>query len=54
MNVIERPQACGCTATECDGLTRGTVVSTTAQDLSASDHYNVEKALAGCTESLEA
>ena len=32
MNVLERPQACECTTSECDGLTCDTVVSTTAQD----------------------
>ena len=26
MNVLERPQACGCTVSECDGLTCGTAV----------------------------
>ena len=50
MNVMERPQAFGCTASECDGLTCGTVVSTTAQDLSVADHYTVEQAPGGCTE----
>ena len=31
MNVMERPQACGYTASECDGLTCGKVVSTTSK-----------------------
>ena len=38
IDALERPQACGCTTSECDGVTRGTVVSTTAQDLSAESH----------------
>ena len=42
MNVLERPQACGCPTSECDGLTCGTVVSTTAQDLSVVSHYTEE------------
>ena len=50
MNILERPQACGCTASECDGLTCGTVARTTAQDHSVDDHYTVEQAPGGCTE----
>ena len=50
MNILERPQACGCTASESDGLTCGTVVRTTAQDHSVDDHYTVEQAPGGCTE----
>ena len=50
MNVMERLQACGCTASKCDGLTCGTVVSTTSQDLSVADPYTVEQAPGGCTE----
>ena len=50
MNILERPQACGCTASESDGLTCGTVVSTTAQDHSVVSHYTVEQAPGGCTE----
>ena len=30
INAMERPLTCGCTASECDGLTCGSVVSTTA------------------------
>ena len=41
---------CGCTASESDGLTCGTVVSTTAQDHSVVSHYTVEQAPGGCTE----
>ena len=48
MNVLERPQACGCTTSECDGLTCGTVVSTTAQDHSVITNHNVESAAGGC------
>ena len=47
MNVLERPQACGCTASECDGLTSGTVVSTTAQDHSVTANHTVEEAAGG-------
>ncbi|MCY0725446.1 hypothetical protein OVW19_27235, partial [Klebsiella pneumoniae] len=50
MNILERPQACGCSASECDGLTCGSVVSTTAQDHSVVDHYTVEQAPGDCTE----
>ena len=50
MDVMERPQACGCTASECDGLTCGTVVSTTAQDLSVADFYTVEQSPGSCSE----
>ena len=48
MNVLERPQACGCTTSECDGLTCGTVISTTAQDHSVITNHNVESAAGGC------
>ena len=48
MNVLERPQACGCTTSERDGLTCGTVVSTTAQDHSVITNHNVESAAGGC------
>ena len=44
-NVLERPHFRGCTTSECDGLTRGTVVSTTVQGHNVDDHYIVEKAL---------
>ena len=44
-NILERSNTCGCTASECDGLTCGTVVSTTVQEYSVDDHYVVEKAL---------
>ena len=43
MNVLERRQVCGCTASECDGLTCGTVVSTTAQDHSVTTNHTVEE-----------
>uniref|UniRef100_A0AAV1VFY4 Uncharacterized protein n=1 Tax=Peronospora matthiolae TaxID=2874970 RepID=A0AAV1VFY4_9STRA len=54
MNVLERPQACGCTTSECDGLTRGTVVSTIAQDHSVEGHYTVEPASGTCVETQAA
>ena len=50
MNVLELPQACGCTASECDRLTCGTVVSTTAQDHSVTTHHTVEEAAGGCAD----
>ena len=50
MNILERPQACGCPTSECDGLTCGTVVSTTAQDLSVVSHYTEEQASDDCAE----
>ena len=50
MSFMKRPQACGCTASERDGLICGTVVSTTAQDFSVADNHNMEKAPGGCTD----
>ena len=50
MNVLDHPQACGCSASEGDDLTCGTVVSTTAQNLSVADHYTVEQDSGVCTE----
>ena len=47
INVLERPKACGCTTSECDGLTCGTVVSTTAQDHSVMTNHTVEEAAGG-------
>ena len=47
---MDRLQACGCTASECDGLTCGTIVSMTAQDLGVPDHYTVEQDPGGWTE----
>uniref|UniRef100_A0AAV1T1A2 C2H2-type domain-containing protein n=1 Tax=Peronospora matthiolae TaxID=2874970 RepID=A0AAV1T1A2_9STRA len=44
MNVLEHPQACGCTTSECDGLTCGMVVSKIAQDHSVEGHYTLEPA----------
>ena len=38
------PTTGGCTASECDGLTCGTAVSTNVQHHSVDDHYIVEKA----------
>lgn len=49
-NVFESPQACGCTAIECDGLTCGTVVSTTVQDFRVANHYTVEKYTGVCAD----
>ena len=48
MNVLKRPQACGCTASDCDGLTCDTVVSTTTQDHSVKTNHTMEEAVGGC------
>ena len=45
MNILERPNPCGCAASGWDGLTCGTVVSKTVQEHDVDDHYIVEKAL---------
>ena len=54
MNALERPQACGCTVSECDGLTCGTVVSTTARDHSVTTNHIVEEAADGCADAQAA
>uniref|UniRef100_A0AAV1TQE4 Uncharacterized protein n=1 Tax=Peronospora matthiolae TaxID=2874970 RepID=A0AAV1TQE4_9STRA len=54
MNVLERPKVCGCTTSECDGLTFGTVVITIAQDHSVEGHYTVEPASGTCVEAQAA
>ena len=54
MNVLERPQACECTTSECDGLTCGTVVSMTAQDHSGTTRSTVELAAGGCAKTRAA
>ena len=54
MNVLELSQACGCTASECDGLTCGTVVSTTVQDHSVTTNHTVEGAAGGCADAQAA
>ena len=61
MNILERSQACGCTASECNGLTCGTVVSESAQDHSGtrsqcdnqSHCRGSRRILCGCTGSAE-
>ena len=54
MNVLERSQARECSTSECDGLTCGSVVSTTAQDLSVTDSHTVEQAAGGCAQAQAA
>uniref|UniRef100_A0AAV1V363 Uncharacterized protein n=1 Tax=Peronospora matthiolae TaxID=2874970 RepID=A0AAV1V363_9STRA len=54
MNVLERLQACGCTTSECDGLTCGTVVSTIAQDHSVAGQYTVKPSSGTCVETQAA
>ena len=53
-NAIERLQACGCTASECDGLNCGTVVRTPAQDHSVTTNHTVEEAAGGCADAQAA
>ena len=43
MNVSERPPPCGCTTSECNGLTCGSVVSKTAQDHDIINHHIAEQ-----------
>ena len=47
---VKMPAACGCTASECDGLIFGTVVSTTAQYHSVTTNHTVEEAVGGCAD----
>ena len=47
---MERPLACGCTTGECDGLTCGFVVTTTAHDHNMTDHHTVEQDSGVCVE----
>ena len=44
IKILERPNSCGCTASECDTFTRGKTISTTIQEDSVADRYIVEKA----------
>ena len=54
MNVLERPPPCGCTTSEYDGLTCGSFVSTTAQDLDVINHHIVEQVFGDCITTQEA
>ena len=54
MNVLERPPPCGCTTSDCDGLTCGAVVSTTAQDRNVTDHHTMEQVPGDCIATQEA
>ena len=54
MSVLERPQACGCSTSECDGLTCGSVVSTTAQDHSVKTNHTVEEDAGVCADAQAA
>jgi hypothetical protein len=54
MSVLSRPRARGCVEGECDGLTRHSVVSTTAQDVVEGQAFDVEKAAGGCAETQAA
>ena len=54
MNVLDRPPSCGCSKSECDGLTSGLVVSTTAQDRNVTKHHTVEQVPGDCVDTKEA
>ena len=54
MNVMERPPPYGCTTSECDGLTCGSVVSTTAQYRNVTNHPTVKQDSGDCIERQEA
>ena len=48
MNGMERPQTCGCTTSECDGLACGSVVSTTAHDHGVADRHTMKPDSGDC------
>ena len=50
MYAMERSLTCGCTASECDGLTCGSVVSTTAHGHSVSDRHTMKPDSGDCIE----
>ena len=50
MNVLERSQAREYSTCECDGLTCGSIVSATAQDLSVTVCHTVKQAAGGCAQ----
>ena len=50
MNAMERPQTCGCTTCECDGLTCGAVVSTTAHGHGVADCHTMKSDSGDCIE----
>ena len=50
INAMERPLTCGCTASECDGLTCGSVVSTTAHGHSVADRHTMRPDSGDCIE----
>ena len=54
MNFLERPPPCGYTTSECDDLTCGSVVSTTAQDRNVTYHHIKEQVTGGSTTTQEA
>ena len=47
MNGMELPKACGCAERECDRLTCGTVISTTAQYHNVNNNHTMDKAAGG-------
>ena len=53
MNVLECPSSCGCTNSECDDVTCGSVVCTTAQNRNVTNHHIVEKVPGDCLETQE-
>ena len=50
MNAMERPLTCGCTASECDGLACGSVVSTTAHGHGVADLHTMKSDSGDCIE----
>ena len=54
MNILKHPQACGCPTSECDGLTCGWVICTTAQDLSVNVHHTINLDPDGCAQAQTA
>ena len=50
MNAMERPLTCGCTTSDCDGLARGPVVSTTVHGHGVADSHNMKSDSGDCIE----
>ena len=52
-NVLERIKSCGCTTSKCDGLSCGSVISTTAQDHDMTNHHIAEQDSVDCIKMQE-
>ena len=50
MNVLERPPSCECATSECNDLTCGSIVSTTARGHDVADRHTMEPDSGGCIE----